>query len=126
MVSNETSFMQEILANSMYPYDISNKFLIWIKLKYYPVVNLAKEASFKFKLSQNFNTAIHDKWWIPIRLTSNLFVYENIDRDVILSQESSSFTIETIPEHWAMLDIQKAGKYITKLFIHFMYLFSCE
>jgi len=111
--------MQEILANSIYPYDISNEFLIWIKYKHYPVVNLTEEeASFEFKLSQNFNTTGHGRWWIPIRLISNFFVYERIDSDVVLSQESSSLKIKTFPDHWTILDIQQAGKYISRNYLY--------
>jgi len=117
MVFNELSLMQEILANSIYSYDISNEFLLWIKYTHYPVINLVEEAPFEFKLSQNFNTTSHDKWWIPIRLISNLFVYESIDRVVVSSQEFS-LTIVAIPDHWTILDIQQAGKYMSRNYLY--------
>jgi len=117
MVSNELSFMQEILANSIYPHDISTEFLIWIKYKHYPIVSLGGKA-FQYKLSQDFNITSHNKWWIPIRLISNFFSCECIDHVMILWQKSSAFITETIPDHWTMLDIQQAGKYISGNYLY--------
>jgi len=42
MISSELSSMQEILSNLIYPYDISNEFLNWMKYKRYRELDTRK------------------------------------------------------------------------------------
>jgi len=68
---------------------------------------------------QNFNTTNHDKWWIPIKLVLYA-LSESIERMVTLSQEPSLITreIEIFLDHFAILDIQQAGKYISRNYLY--------
>jgi len=131
MISSELSSMQEILTNSIYQYeyDISNEFLSWIKYKRYPIVSWIAENRTNGKLSQNFRTS-YGKWWIPTRLyfrpfqtVSNKGISIWISwRSYVLSSQEPSFDTFDDEEHWTMVDIRQAGKYVSKLFIfiHFM------
>jgi len=128
MISSELSSMQEILSNLIYPYDISNEFLNWMKYKRYPIVNWTQESRSYGKLSQNFRTS-YGKWWIPTRLVLRPVSIKGIPswqswRSYVLSSREPSFDTFHIQDHWIMIDIRQAGKYVSKLFIfifiHFM------
>jgi len=71
------------------------------------------------KLSQNFRTS-HGKWWIPIRLT---FINLNFSEPYMLSlQHPISDTLYT-KDDWIMIDIQQAGKYVSKYLHLFIFIF---
>jgi len=127
MISSELLSMQEILTNSIYKYDISNEFLNWMKYKHYPIVSCTPESRFSFgRLSQNFGTS-NGKWWIPTRLVLRSVSFEDIPSSLssgtyVLSSQYPISDISYPQDNWIMIDIRKAGKYISKLFI-FIFIF---
>jgi len=96
---------------------VSNEFLSWIKYEHYPILSWTREGSYHGKLSQHFNTTSYGKWLIPVKLIH--FVKCDILRSnhTILAQGSLSVSIDTAQTDWTMIDIQQAGKYVSKLFI---------
>jgi len=113
MIPSELLFMQEILTNSIYEYDISNEFSNWMKYNYYPVVSWTVQDGSYGILSQNFSTS-YGKWWIPIRLILQNFNLR--ESHMLSSQDPVSYTFYS-REDFIMIDIRQAGKYVSKLFI---------
>jgi len=118
MISFEFSSMQEILANAIYLYDILNEFSNWMKYKRYPIVNWTQESRSYGKLSQNFKINHGKLWWIPTRLVfKSPISIKGIPpwlywRSYILSSQEPCVDTFHDQEHWIMIDIRQAGKYV--------------
>jgi len=124
MIPSEFSFMQEILTNSIYKYDISNEFSNWMKYKHYPAVSWTLQYNKNMHkygiLAQTFRTS-YGKWWIPIRLIfipTRLNIQEHSfwEPYMLSSKEPITNTLYS-PGNFIIIDIRQAGKYVSKLFI---------
>jgi len=126
MIPSELLSMQEILTNSIYKYDISNEFSKWIRYMYYPIVSWAEVSDSEGKLSQNFTSYSYGKWWIFTKLVLSPVSIKVPPwvawKTYVLSSQNPTSNTDYAQGSWIMIDIQQAGKYVSKLFI-FIFIF---